>query len=84
MSINYDKLIQIYADLLGDNYPPQKAIMDDNLSEYHEQMCHLSYMLTILYDTTDENKLNRWLGFIQGVLWASHQQTIDQLRQHVI
>ena len=30
-----------------------------------------------------EGKCNRWLGFVQGVLWMSGIYTIDQLRDHV-
>lgn len=29
----------------------------------------------------DAQKLNRWLGFIQGVLWMAGAYTIDELRQ---
>lgn len=31
-----------------------------------------------------EPKLNRWLGFVQGLLWAGGLYTIDELREHVI
>ena len=27
-------------------------------------------------------KANRWLGFIQGVLWEHHIFTIDNMRDH--
>jgi hypothetical protein len=27
-------------------------------------------------------KANRWIGFIQGVLWSHGVMTIDQMRQH--
>ena len=30
------------------------------------------------------DKYNRWLGFVQGVLWVSGIYTIDQMREHVI
>jgi hypothetical protein len=30
-----------------------------------------------------ESKLNRWLGFMQGVLWMTSTFSIDQLRHHV-
>ena|SRR5271154_322649 len=32
----------------------------------------------------DLAKVNRWIGFIQGVLWKEGIYTIDQLRQHVV
>jgi len=28
-------------------------------------------------------KINRWVGFVQGVLWKEGIYTIDQLREHV-
>jgi hypothetical protein len=30
----------------------------------------------------DWEKANRWLGFIQGVLWEQHIFTIDDMRKH--
>jgi len=29
------------------------------------------------------NKINRWIGFVQGVLWKEGIYTIDQMREHV-
>lgn len=31
-----------------------------------------------------EGKVNRWLGFIQGVLWSAGLFTIDEMREHNI
>jgi len=28
-------------------------------------------------------KVNRWIGFVQGVLWKEGIYTVDQLREHV-
>jgi hypothetical protein len=28
-------------------------------------------------------KINRWVGFVQGVLWKEGLFTIDQMREHV-
>ena len=30
------------------------------------------------------DKYNRWLGFVQGVMWDKGIYTIDQMREHVI
>jgi hypothetical protein len=30
----------------------------------------------------DRAKANRWIGFIQGILWMTRSFTIDELRQH--
>src|SRR5208282_2875827 len=31
----------------------------------------------------DMYKINRWIGFVQGVLWKEGIYTIDQMREHV-
>lgn len=37
-----------------------------------------------MYDREGETeKVQRWLGFIQGVMWATGLYTIDELRGHV-
>jgi hypothetical protein len=33
-------------------------------------------------DTQRMAKANRWIGFIQGVLWSHSLMTIDQMRKH--
>jgi len=39
-------------------------------------------MLTVQeVDRWPEDKLHRWIGFVQGVLWTSGTYTIDELRQ---
>ena len=35
-------------------------------------------------NSADVGKINRWLGFVQGVLWKEGIFTIDQMRDHVI
>ena len=35
-----------------------------------------------LGDTVDGDKINRWLGFVQGVLWTTGVYTIDDMRDH--
>lgn len=32
-------------------------------------------------DNEDIGKINRWIGFVQGVLWKEGIYTIDQMRQ---
>jgi len=43
------------------------------------QLAHAHWMcLEVL--RIEPEKVNRWLGFIQGVLWCEGEFTIDQLR----
>lgn len=47
---------------------------------------HIQMMCTKVEEfltTGQEDKANRWLGFIQGVLWLSEIYDIDQLRAHM-
>jgi hypothetical protein len=47
---------------------------------------HCAWMVdeSLAFFGGDIAKINRWIGFIQGVLWKEGIYTIDQLRQHVI
>jgi hypothetical protein len=47
---------------------------------------HAKWMLTEMVSFTDEmkEKHNRWLGFVQGVLWMERIFSIDELREHVV
>jgi hypothetical protein len=44
---------------------------------------HLRWMLSVIPALADDNKANRWLGFIQGVLFDMKVFSIDELRNHV-
>jgi len=45
-------------------------------------MCqHLQGLLVEAPTTEIVEKAHRWLGFLQGVLWATGQRTIDQMRE---
>ncbi|MCK5020904.1 MAG: hypothetical protein KAS32_28040 [Candidatus Peribacteraceae bacterium] len=45
---------------------------------------HLKWMLDNMPDEKETpDKYNRWLGFMQGVLWAFEIKTIDEMREEV-
>jgi len=48
-----------------------------------EKVRHLRWMLECIPGLPDDGKVNRWLGFVQGVLSALGMYTIDELRDHV-
>ena len=52
-----------------------------------QQLAHLRWMVSHMEDSraweTDLEKTQRWLGFIQGVLWAHGVCSIDALREQV-
>lgn len=44
----------------------------------------LSYIRGTKAEHYDGDKVNRWIGFIQGVLWMYGVYTVDDLRQQTI
>lgn len=44
----------------------------------------LSQKWETLFTQEDLTKVNRWIGFIQGVFWKEGIYTINDLRAHVI
>lgn len=45
-----------------------------------EKIDHTRGMIDTMLVMEDPDKLNRWLGFVQGVLWMLDARTVDQLR----
>lgn len=82
--INYNKLIKIYSDHLNYyGYTPNICDLGQRYLGVGERRAHLNYMLQQMKMETDEGKLNRWLGFVQGALWFDYIFSIDELREHV-
>jgi hypothetical protein len=82
--LNIKNLIAIYDKMLDGYGTKTKADLNSKYLTDHERLSHLIFMLDSMKTETDEGKLNRWIGFIQGVLWANSWCTIDDLRKHVI
>lgn len=64
---------------------------NDELSVYYNEIYirdtykHLLYMLWKIPHFIEEGrkeKANRWLGFVQGVLWAKDIYTIEEMKEH--
>lgn len=50
-------------------------------------LCHAAYMCEVVLDNKDNpnfeiGKSNRWLGFIQAILYVKGIYTIDHLKNH--
>lgn len=43
---------------------------------------HIISMIPKMLVMEDVEKLMRWLGFIQGVLWAKQLYTLEELKSH--
>jgi len=77
------KLYDQYAKPLDSVCLSEMGFMFD-LYHPEDVMGHLLWMCneieTKLADT-DMSKADRWLGFIQGVLWSTSCATIDEMRE---
>jgi len=59
-------------------------IIEDN--DTYGNLDHIRWMLNKIIDSINDNKIdsekfNRWLGFIQGVLWSQEIRTINEMRK---
>jgi hypothetical protein len=56
-----------------------------NIIEYNSDLEYCRTMINPMRAMVYEkqfDKLNRWLGFLQGVFWSNGLFTIDQMRNH--
>jgi len=79
-------LFQKYQERLAWEFPPKRgdtAVLGGSLPTHTSELQHAAWMCVEGQKLVDEGKLekaNRWLGFVQGVLWMGNQLTIDQMR----
>lgn len=79
-----DRLIAVclmYRDLLKQKgFAPMR---DLNATIYVQRSEHLAWMCVETVKLVEEGRIEkafRWLGFIQGALWADGHRTIDAMR----
>lgn len=63
----------------------KKVIKFNPNQKFYEKYNHISEMIPKIKTFLNENnteKANRWLGFIQGVLWMDEWYTLDELKDH--
>ncbi|MHA1839900.1 MAG: hypothetical protein ACTSYO_08120 [Candidatus Ranarchaeia archaeon] len=91
---NVQNLLASYQDELLKEDIPVKEI-DDTIENFindpgclifddpHHRLSHVLYMIQRMQDEAHEwteGKVNRWLGFIQGVFWCTKRRGIMTLR----
>ncbi len=90
------EVIKLYRDVLGFAGGEAKEADYEEYPTEWEQTCHLinmcdrmeemvTKMLAPRYDPDNDaewEKLNRWLGFIQGVLWSQGVYKLSEMRDH--
>lgn len=91
----YRQVIKKYKDMYDNaGLKPVKHYDITLAIDYKQEIQHCRWMLDemekmledaenpYVYDTDAKiAKINRWLGFIQGVMWAQSMFTIDQLKE---
>jgi len=60
----------------------QKLSLHGTKTTFRHLYDMLSEMIFFPKDSKGHEKLNRWLGFMQGVLWLERVFTLDELRDH--
>lgn len=61
------------------------AIEDDDASDSDGRLSHARWMCVRASDfvaTGEIEKADRWLGFIQGILWSEGKFSIGEMRDH--
>jgi hypothetical protein len=92
-------LVRVYQERLGDEVQifseqtsPTRHPADQQSYQMGAQLSHALWMLGELagmaerlepWAIRDGERAQRWLGFVQGVLWAQGVYSIDELRAHV-
>lgn len=62
-------------------FPPKHAVQGGKKLNHAHWMAYEAKTVFIEVEVRIE-KANRWLGFIQGVLWAENVFTIEELKAH--
>ena len=78
-----EEVLAKYKLLLKDN-PPVKFESELKPS-FEDAMSHCAWMIgemEKMLEVYESRKFNRWLGFMQGVFFASNVFSINQMRDH--
>jgi hypothetical protein len=77
------QLMHYYTRIIG--LEPRRDESGFGWRDANISMGHVVWMcgqVLEFVDTQRMAKANRWIGFIQGVLWSKGIMTIDQMRKH--
>jgi hypothetical protein len=83
MRVDIEGLCQMYDARIAAAGAPEKV--DPARTGFYlvPKLKHLRWMLSVIPGLPDTEKANRWLGFVQGVLFDLDFYSIDELREHV-
>ena len=80
------QLLQKYRDRLAAykarKISPDSAGLTGGYYSIYQKLEHLAWMCEEALTFVDEksDKAQRWLGFIQGILWATNLKSIPEMR----
>jgi hypothetical protein len=79
------QVIEVYQQqLVSQGLTPLRHEANGVLPTQTVALRHVLWMLgeirAMLDSEGSEGKVDRWLGFVQGVLWLTGRKTIDQMR----
>lgn len=89
MNTNVRTLLKSYQNELNSLKIKEERVEDfcglpglDGLEDSTKQLNHIKWMIGQLLESEDwsDRKINRWLGFIQGVMWCNKLKGILQMR----
>ncbi len=79
------KNVDLYLDILEKNGVIAKRLSSltkkDSLDK-ETMLAHVAWMCAMMYEMKDIGKMNRWLGFIQGILWNFGLYSIEDFKTH--
>ena len=88
---HYDDLLSNAREVDPKRCVPYQHYVGVDRESENKQWAHIRWMITemrptlaklrIDYTQKDMDKMQRWLGFVQGALWTSGIATIEDLRQ---
>ena len=81
------RVFQQYAELLkgyrAGRLPDRAFDTNAGYSRHQPKLQHIAWMCQQgleFVQSAELGKAQRWLGFIQGVLWMANQRTLNQLK----
>jgi len=80
------EVLGFYLNRWSSHYPPRRMDTEAFFGNRETVMSHVMWMCqeAIKEAELDYGKAERWLGFIQGVLFSVGHYTIDEMRAHTM
>lgn len=74
---------QAYALMKRYGQDAVRCLSDCTEETIRRNLSQLPHMVNVSHSEMPSDKIQRWLGFMQGVLWAESEYELSELGQHV-